>query len=180
MAITKIATVEVGSGGAATIDFTSIPSTYTDLMVVYSLRSAGSAHSISTYVRFNGDTSSTNYFYRRLYGSGGGAYSETGTSLSYSLAGGHNAATSTTNTFANSSIYLPNYAASTNKSFSVDSVQEDNQTEAYQQLVAGLWQNTTAINRVTLGDFGGNTIVQYSSATLYGITKGSSGGVVVS
>ena len=36
--LVKIQTVTVGSGGASSIDFTSIPQTYTDLCLVYSAR----------------------------------------------------------------------------------------------------------------------------------------------
>ena len=37
---TKIASATVGSGGASSIEFTSIPSTYTDLVIKLSMRSA--------------------------------------------------------------------------------------------------------------------------------------------
>ena len=35
---TLISSVTVGAGGASSIDFTSIPATYTDLLVKFSLR----------------------------------------------------------------------------------------------------------------------------------------------
>ena len=38
---TQIASVTVGSGGAASIDFTSIPSTYTDLCIKTSIKEKG-------------------------------------------------------------------------------------------------------------------------------------------
>ena len=54
----KIASVTVGSGGASSIDFTSIPSTYTDLVVVHSLRGTNAAVYQQARIQFNGDTAS--------------------------------------------------------------------------------------------------------------------------
>ena len=169
---TKIASVSVGSGGASSIDFTSIPSTYTDLQVLISARgdvsSASNADDIS--IRLNND-SGANYSYRGLTGTGStsGSFSLTGeTQFTYiAFAGSSN---STANTFGNSSVYFPNYTSSSQKSLSADVVTENNATLTYMRLNAGLWTGTAAINRMTLTIVGGN-FVQYSTATLYGINK---------
>ena len=56
-----------------------------------------------------------------------------------------------------------------NKSVSIDSVTESNDTSyGYQALVAGLWSNSAAITNITLTPETGN-YAQYSTATLYGI-----------
>jgi hypothetical protein len=65
-------------------------------------------------------------------------------------------------------IYFPNYASATNKSFSIDSVTENNATLANQFLTAGLWSNTAAITSITLLAASGN-LAYYSTASLYGI-----------
>ena len=65
------------------------------------------------------------------------------------------------------------------ESVSVDSVQENNATEAYQTIVAGLWNDTSAITSMVIGNFGGG-FAEHSSASLYGITAGSDGIVAVS
>jgi hypothetical protein len=161
---TKIAAVTVGSGGASSIDFTSIPSTYTDLQVVFTARNTGSSN-VFTQLTFNGNTSS--YTYSGLYGSGSAA-SAFSASASFIYVGDMDLSTYTSNTFSSESVYIPNYAGSTNKSVSIDSVNENNATAAAAYLVAGLWSNTAAINRVTLTPGGGN-YAQYSTATLYGI-----------
>jgi len=152
-------TVTVGAGGAATIDFTSIPSTYTDLNLVLSLRPTTQD---SVYLSFNGSTSS--FTAKFLEGSGASASSGSGTRyVAFPL-------TATASTFSSSSIYIPNYAGSNNKSYSIDSVSEANQTTAYADLVAGLWSSTSAINQITISlATGGNTFVQYTTASLYGI-----------
>ena len=68
----KIATVTVGSGGASSIDFSSIPSTYSDLCLLLSLRSAGTLTPYAL-MRFNGNASS--YSNKRLNGDGASAAS---------------------------------------------------------------------------------------------------------
>jgi hypothetical protein len=163
---TKIASVSVGSGGAATIDFTSIPATYTDLLLKVSLRgpTGYASDTMDTYLRFNGTT--TNYSDRLLYGTGSAvaSISETSTGIDFRVVGQN----STASTFGNAEIYIPNYAGSTNKSVSIDAVTENNATSVLTQLEAGLWSNTATINQITLVPFT-TGFAQYSTATLYGI-----------
>jgi hypothetical protein len=174
MAITLISTVTVGAGGQASIDFTSIPGTYTDLQVVMSARSnRASVAEDGTLITINGSTST--FSNRLLRGSGSAATSTTGTRA----LGDIPAATSTASTFSNQTIYLPNYAGGTNKSFSVDSVSENNATGAWQYIIAGLWSTASAITSISISPEVGTGFTQYSTASLYGITKGSSGGVTV-
>ena len=165
---TLISSVTVGSGGAASIDFTSIPSTYTDLQLVMSLRSAGTGVSTRyASVSFNSNTS--NYSYRRLYGNGSSAGSDNG---SLRLIGTIPGSTVTANTFASLQMYVPNYASSNNKSYSCDSVEENNATGAEADLIAGLWSNSAAITSIAItSDQGSFNLVQYSTAYLYGISN---------
>jgi hypothetical protein len=160
--MTLIASSTVGSGGAASIDFSSIPATYTDLQLVASLRNSGAELWVN--LKFNNAT--TNFSMRWVQGSGSVAASNVQSVNTYTLM--NDLSTDTANTFASSSLYIPNYAGSTNKSFSVDIVTETNATTAYAQMTAGLWSNTAAINQVTLVANSG-TFVQYSTAYLYGV-----------
>jgi hypothetical protein len=162
---TKIASVTVGSGGAATMDFTSIPATFTDLCVKLSGRSARSAQQADNlFITFNSNT--TGYTMKALSGNGTAAssvgYSSRYASFSVDAAG------STASTFSNHEIYIPNYTSANYKSYSADSVSENNATAAQSDLVAGLWSNTAAITSISLLPEV-STWVQYSSATLYGI-----------
>lgn len=159
----KIASVSVGSGGASTIDFTSIPSTYTDLIVKLSGRTSETFNYASYTINING--SATGFTGKDLYGIGTNPGSANRTVTYYNL----NGAPSTANTFSNIEMYFPNYTGSTNKSFSMDAVSEENGNLNNASLIAGLWSNTAAINRITFT--GTNNFVQYSSATLYGISK---------
>jgi hypothetical protein len=169
--MTLIEHIEVGSGGAATIEFTSIPQTYTDLLLVLSARTtyASTADFLNIYP--NGSTS--NLTQRRLSGSGDSATSGTATR---NYINGNSA---TASTFGNLQFYLPNYASSNAKSISTDAVTENNAVNAYAIIEATLWNDTTAISSIELNPVYGN-FVQYSSATLYGITAGSDGTTVVS
>lgn len=166
---TFINSVTVGSGGAADIEFTSIPNTYTDLCLVYSLRNTLSDNSANIRLQMNGDTGN-NYSYRRLYGDGSTTGSDSGSSGANILVGITNAATSTSNTFSNGQIYIPNYAGSNYKSTSSDAVNENNATLAYQYLIAGLWSSTSAITSLKLF-VASQTFTQYSTAYLYGISN---------
>jgi hypothetical protein len=157
-----IASSTVGSGGAATIDFTSIPSTYTDLVLKISGRLNYAATAVGLQFGFNGQAAGTSITGKTIQGSGSGV-------VSYSAWQPNiDAASATANTFASVDIYIPNYTSSNNKSASSDSVQEDNTTTAYAEMHAALWSNTSAINRITITPNSGS-FVQYSTAYLYGV-----------
>ena len=161
---TLIASSTVGSGGAANIEFTSIPATYTDLCIITSLRTNRSAVVDDTTFSFN--SSSANFTAKYLVGDGTSASS--GSNSYYLLTNGN---TTTSSTFSNHSIYIPNYAGSNNKSFSVDSVSENNATAAYALLTAGLWSQTAAITSIKMAPLYGTLFLQYSTAYLYGISN---------
>ena len=167
MAVTHnlISTITVGSGGAASIDFTSIPQTYTDLLVKISLRAVSNSGQNWT-LTFN--SSGSGYSQKVLYGDGSGTASQSLSSQSVIYGYAQNQSTSTANTFNNGEIYVPNYVGSNHKSVQIDEVSENNATFGNQSLVAGLWANTAAITSISVGGYSGN-LAQYSSASLYGI-----------
>ena len=162
-----IATVTVGSGGAASIDFTSIPGTYTDLLLKLSTRSTDASARRQLFVKYN--DSSSNYTGRRLYGEDDGVGSDTlsgNTGYSFGVTCGD---TATANTFGSAEVYIPNYAGSNNKSSSTDSVIENNSSATYDNwLTANLWSDSSAITKISVTLSAGN-FKQYSTATLYGI-----------
>lgn len=177
MTMTLIATTTVGAGGASSIDFTSIPATYTDLLVVFSIRTSNAVTKDDLGLRFNAAT--TSYSDRYLYGNGATTNSGTDATPNELYGGIASGSSATAATFGSGSIYVPNYAGSTNKSISVDAVNENNATTAFQFLIAGLWSNTSTITSLSLRPYGGTgTLAQYSTASLYGITKGSGGATV--
>lgn len=170
---TLISSVTLASP-ASSIDFTSIPSTFTDLCLQFSVRATNSSSARAEdglVLALNNDTSGGNYTVRYIRGNGSSVGSGTPTGYAGAYAGEFNGSTSTANTFTSGMIYLPNYAVSTSKSFSIEIVQENNATTAYAQLHAGLWSNASAINRLTFSNYNSNTFATHSTAYLYGISK---------
>lgn len=159
-----LATTTVGSGGAANIEFTSIPGEYTDLIVKLSVRITRSGLAGYMNVTFNSNTSS--YTNKYLYGDGANAASGTNAGSYFGDATGD---TATASTFSNIEVYISNYSGSNYKSYSVDSVTENNATTSYPTIAAGLWSNTSAITSIKLAPFDSTNFKQYSTATLYGI-----------
>ncbi len=164
-----IQTVTVGSGGASSISFTSIPQTYTDLVLKISSRGTNSGTAVAYEISFNGNTS--NFSSIILGGNGSSVFSYSNQPRRIGLT---SAAGATASTFANGEIYIPNYAGSNNKSYSADAVSENNATSAEIAMFAGLWSNTAAITSVTLTPQFDN-FAQYSTATLYGVTSAGYG-----
>lgn len=164
---TAIATVTVGSGGAADITFSSISADYTDLILKYSLRGSDAANYINNRISFNGSTSG--YTSKLLYGDGSSAASANNSVTNAIDFSAYSVGTSATaSTFSNGEAYIPNYAGSNNKSVSIDHITENNATAAIAAMTAGLWSNSAAITSVKITP-GSGTFAQHSTATLYGI-----------
>ena len=153
------------TGSQASIDFTSIPGSYTDLLIKLSARDATYASALATgYMTFN--SSSTGYSGKYVLNNSGTTGSANGGTGNIYIAN-IPATTATASTFGNAEIYIPNYASANYKSASVDCVPENSAATTYMTLFAGLWSNTAAITRVTFTCDG--TFAQYSIGSLYGI-----------
>ena len=159
--------ITVGAAGASSVTFSSIPQTgYTDLVLKFSTRSTTTSGASYNYISLQPNGSTTSLNFKFLYGLGSSAASESDNSIAL---GGYSSDSSTTsNTFSNGEIYIPNYAGSNYKSFSSDSVTENNSTSAMAALAASLWSNTAAITSLTLTQATGN-FAQYSTFYLYGV-----------
>jgi len=182
MAVTHklIQTVTVGAGGASTVEFSSIPQTYTDLILLGSVRSTSATSNTGEYdpivYRFNATTSG--YTTKNLEGSGSSVLSASQTTATGSGGGtygrisnsGINNSLSGASMFSSFNWYIPNYSGSTNKLWSFEYCEERNAVASFSEFIAGAWTNTAAISTVTLGLVIGN-YAQYSSVSLYGILK---------
>ena len=171
MTMTLIASTTLGSSADA-ITFSDIPQNGTDLIAICSLRERDT-NNFTLAIKLNG--SLLNFSSRLLQGSGSAAVSAT-TSSPTNLTIPANPSNSTSNTFGNGQIYIPNYTGSANKSISIDGVQEYNQAEAYQRITAALRSDTAAITSLEIA--GG--LAAGCTVSLYKITKGTDGIVVVS
>lgn len=161
-----ISTITVGSGGSGSIQFTSIPQSYTDLLVKYSFRNTTSNGTV--YVYYNDNTTAANYTYKQAYGNGtSGTYD----SQSEAFFGVINRSTYTTNTFSNGDIYIASYTNSLfNKLASAEAVSENNSTEAIASIWGRFWNQTSSITSIKFVPYIG-TFDQYSSVSLYGIRR---------
>jgi hypothetical protein len=166
-----ISSVAVGSGGATSITFSSIPATYTDLIVLYSGR--GSQTIAQPALNLNSSASS---FTNRVVYSDSGASTATyaGTTDLIRV----DDTTQTANTFASGRIYITNYASSANKYLQFDVVTEDNSSGSFKGIGSTQWANTAAITSITLNMSSWGGWVENSTAYLYGTLKGSGGATV--
>jgi hypothetical protein len=148
---------------AASVTFSAIPSTYTDLKLVTSLRSTVTNQG-NVLVTFNGSSSSLSAIV--LYTFSNAAYSYSDTNAFGAL---QNPSNATANTFASGDLYICGYASSNYKSMSTDTVTENN-GNAQQIIASSLWSNTAAITSLTMTPQGGTgSIESGSSFYLYGI-----------
>lgn len=161
MARTKrlIASQTLGSD-TASVTFSSLPQTYDDLVLVVSARAN------INYVDIEFNNNASNYSGRFLYGSGSSA----GSGTQAKFLGVVSRETNTANTFGSLELYVPNYAGSTNKSFSATSAFETNATGAEIHAVAGLWADTSAITQIKVYPENAADFLTGSSFYLYGIS----------
>lgn len=168
-----ISSATVGAGGAAQIDITSIPGTFTDLLLVASARSDFATTTAAFNIRLNNQVAAV-YNGTRLYGTGSSVVAGSQSSaFAFETEVYIPGSSSTASTFANIAIHLPNYTSSTNKVMAVEMVGEGNITNTYHGFFAGRWNNTAAITQINLLTNG--NFVQNSTVYLYGILKGSGG-----
>jgi hypothetical protein len=161
-----IASSTIGAGGTATVTFSSIPSTYTDLCLKLSFRDSSSNDRRILFARFNGGTSGYNDISIRGYNSSLASQTDNGGNNSIAV-WDVPAANATASTFSNIEIYIPNYASSTSKSVNADGVGENNSAFAIAGITAGRTSLSSAITSIDL--FASANIVQYSTAYLYGV-----------
>jgi hypothetical protein len=163
----SIATVTVGSGGQASVSFTSIPATYTHLQIRGIGRMTG-AFSFEEYqITFNSDTGA-NYSTHYVQGSGTAASASAQVSQVACRSGSWIAGTSVTGSVFGTTVFDIIDYANTNKYKTMRMFGGmDANGSGYVGLASGLWMNTNAITTVTLdvpSDF-----AEYSQFALYGI-----------
>ena len=156
---TPIATTTIGAS-TASYTFSSIPSTYTDLVLV---TMGGSQVGDILAVQFNGDTG-TSYSETLVYGTGSSALSSRTTSNNWISLLGKSVGNSGNN-YDNSVMSIMNYANTT----TYKTVLSRQNIPAYGVVAdVGLWRNTAAINAIKIITSTGN-IVSGTTFTLYGI-----------
>ena len=166
-----IEAVTVGSA-THTVTLSSIPQTYTDLLVKFSLRSDYGFNFHEGQFTFNSVSSG----YSQVLLSANGSSPSTVANSSQGIATWAlvmNGSISTSNTFSNGELYIPNYSSTTlSKSWSTTAVTENNATAAGAWMVAGANTSTAAISSLTF--YAWQSFINFvpgSTFYLYGIKK---------
>ena len=155
---TPIATY-TASGTIGSYTFSSIPSTYTDLVVILAPIAAGGAADI--YMTFNGDTAS-NYSASILYGSGSSAGNTTYSNQNNIIIDFYGSAISSE--ISNRVLQLQNYSNATTYKTAISRA---NRAGSGVDAIFGMWRSTAAISSITFTL--SSSFASGSTFTLYGI-----------
>ena len=160
---------QVLGSSAASVTFSAIPATYTDLVLRISARSDRTV-SVTQPIRLSvNGTGGTSYSWTELTGDGSAAASARVASTSYTEQAYATAGGATANTYGSAEIYIPSYLASQNKPIGGFSNSENNATAAGILAVAGLFSSSAAITSITLAQSSTFLWLADSSFYLYGI-----------
>ena len=165
----SIATVTVGSGGASSIEFTSIPSTFAHLQIRWIGRCTDSGGQ-RVRMRFNSDSTAANYAVHLLRGDGSLASSSAATNYGKAIGSGVGYSGALASTFVPCITDLLEYA-STTKYKTVRAFSGANYNTGASDdvtLWSSLWLSTSAITSISLFWDAGN-FAQHSTAALYGV-----------
>jgi hypothetical protein len=164
----SIATVSVGSGGAANVEFTSIPATYKHLEIRYIVRADVADFDSALLMRFNSDTAS-NYSWHLLRGSGSVTYTQGVANSDNPFIASQVGNSSTASVFGGGTISVLDYA-DTNKYKTARALGGfDANGSGYIQLASQGWRSTSAVSSIQLTFSTGSGFKQYSHFALYGI-----------
>ena len=171
-AFDSIATTTVGAGGASSVTFSSIPSTYQHLQVRYLVRNSTDAFFLK--MQFNGDTGS-NYSWQLLSGDGDSA-TASATASTTDMVLPRTSSPSLVSTFTVGVVDILDYAnTSKYKTSRALGGFNENSTDGGLQkieLSSGNWRNTNAVSSIALFVSSGG-FTQYSEFALYGIKGGN-------
>ena len=158
----SIVTATVTSGGASSITFSSIPSTYTHLQIRSSVQSSTATQYMK--IQLNGDTAN-NYTYHMATGNGATASADQGTSQS---GAGAPYVSNGSNIFGGSIIDIFDYTNKNKYKTIRTSGGQDENGAGQVRITSGLWLNTNAATSITILPSSG-TLNLYSSFALYGV-----------
>lgn len=151
----------------ASVVFSSIPSTYTDLKLVVVLRSNENFDYLNLILNTTQNTG-----FSSMWGMWSGSAASSATRSDGNISATSNNSVYTANTFGIGEIYIPNYADGYTKKFSSEGAQEQaSLTSVFQQFISNNWNSTAAINRIEVvaGDGGTKRFMNGSKLFLYGI-----------
>lgn len=147
-------------GSAATVDVSSIVSSYAHLLIVAYARSDSATPVISTNLRFNGDAAA-NYDTQILAGTGAAPVASETFAGTSTVPGNIPANTAGANLFGVHVTWIPNYAGSTGNKLCLSMSSYKTGTSTGNMggwIVGGHWRSNAAITRVTLLPAAGNFV----------------------
>lgn len=155
------------STNTSSITFSSIPSTYTDLVVLLTLRS-GSAGTTCN-ITFNGDTA-TNYNQTNMSTTASNTINSTNSSANtkFDISQFVVGSGATANTFSSGKMYISNYLSNNQKNVFFTAHNEGNATGVVSRQASGTYNTSSAITDITFDSLGTNYVTG-SSFYLYGI-----------
>jgi hypothetical protein len=156
---TPIATVTASGGSTSQVVMTSIPQTYTDLVLIINGAKESGGSGGNLWFQYSGDTNGAHYSATRVLGDGTSASSARSVAPTYMMLGDVNSG----DRFV-SVINIQNYSNTTTYKTSLSQTSSNNLVGAY----AGLWQSTSAVTSIT-ANFNGGNFASGSTFTLYGI-----------
>lgn len=171
---TLISSATVGAGSAASIEFTSIPQTYTDLVLKISARSDRAVTLDGFYIFINGQPANGTGYTASTYLLGDGSAASTGRTNTEIQIGANPGTSATSNTFSSTEIYFPSYSSTTiKKPVGIFNVTENNATSSWVFVDAGLYyvDNSAITSLLVKSGTASVNLVQYSTAYLYGISN---------
>jgi hypothetical protein len=167
-AFESIATVTVGSGGAANIEFTSIPSTYQHLQIRWIGRCTDAGVQRCR-MRFNSDSTAANYSVHLIEGSGSGVIAAAVANYGKAIGSATSKSSDLSSTFVANVVDILDYASTTkNKTVRSLSGQDLNGGDGVIDLWSSGWFSTSAVSSISLFWDAGN-FAQHSTAALYGV-----------
>lgn len=175
----SIATVTVGAGGASTVSFSSIPSTFTHLQVRAFGRTDRPTYNVGSYsMTINGDTGSnySRHYIRSVPASPGASVDAGGgASQTFIDLGQFAGSTATSGIFGIGITDILDYT-NTNKNKTikhigaVDTNGAASGVAGFVQMSSGSWFNTSTVTSITFYPIeGASNFTQYTSFALYGI-----------
>lgn len=151
------------TGASASLEVASIPSTYTDLRVVFSAKYDTTVN--ASIMRFNNDTGS-NYAYTYVYSTGSGMGSSSSGSATYAMLDHNNGIG--TSYFATFELDIFNYTSSLYKAM-IEKTSSDENGSGVVSRSAYSWRNASAISSIKMTRLDGNNFAIGSSLTVWGI-----------
>lgn len=146
------------SSASTGITFSSVPSTYTDLVLVINYRLDGTGTGAAGALRFNSD-SGTNYSATFMYGTGSSAVSARATNATYA-----DVAFMSSNSWATSISNIQNYSNTTTFKTLVS---RNNVSNGEVTAYVNMWRNTSAISNIQV--FAASNYAVGTTFTLYGV-----------